>query len=97
MWFQKIKVGVMLYPAAIEIGNETTAFSVIFPDVAGCFSAGDSYAEALINAREALEMHFELLADMGELPPNAGSVADYCEQPEYAGFAWEVINIDIYR
>ena len=72
----------MLYPAAIEIGNDTTAFGVIFPDVAGCFSAGDSYEEALVNARKALKMHFELLADLGELPPTAHGVDDYCEQPE---------------
>ncbi len=85
----------MLYPVAIEKGNETTAFGVLFPDVAGCFSAGDSYEEALVNAREALEMHFELLADMGELPPKARSVNDYYDQPEYEGFVWAVIDIDI--
>ncbi|WP_083651674.1 type II toxin-antitoxin system HicB family antitoxin [Photobacterium proteolyticum] len=33
----------MKYPVAIEKGSADSAFGVVFPDVAGCFSAGDSY------------------------------------------------------
>ncbi|MBW6509868.1 MAG: type II toxin-antitoxin system HicB family antitoxin [Desulfuromonadales bacterium] len=37
----------MLYPVAIEKGDKNLAFGAIFPDVEGCFSAGDSYEKAL--------------------------------------------------
>ena len=38
---------------AIEPGDETSAFSVIVPDLPGCFSAGDTLDEAVTNAEEA--------------------------------------------
>ena len=43
----------MRYPIAIEPGDETSAFSVIVPDLPGCFSAGDTLDEAVTNAEEA--------------------------------------------
>ena len=39
----------MLYPIAIEKGNDNQAFGVTIPDIPGCFSAGDTMAEALEN------------------------------------------------
>ena len=37
----------MLYPIAIEKGSATEAYGVIVPDIPGCFSAGDTFEEAL--------------------------------------------------
>ncbi|EMQ19229.1 type II toxin-antitoxin system HicB family antitoxin [Vibrio cholerae] len=85
----------MLYPVAIEKGNENSAFGAVFPDVAGCFAAGDSYEEALQNAREALELHFEALADVGEVPPSAATLDDHFNKPEFEGFLWALVDIDI--
>ena len=55
----------MLYPIAIEPGDETHAFGVIVPDIPGCFSAGDTLEEAYANAKEAIAGHLELLVEMG--------------------------------
>ena len=56
-----------VYPAIIERGE--TGFGVYFPDLAGCTSAGDTFTEAIVNAREALAMHIAGLAEDGiELP-----------------------------
>lgn len=85
----------MLYPIAIEIGSETESYGVVFPDVPGCFSAGDSIEEAIRNAKEALEAHFELLADNGELPPQPTQLKQYEKKPEYAGWAWALVDIDL--
>ncbi len=85
----------MLYPVAIEKGDKDTAFGVIFPDIEGCFSAGDSYEEALTNAREAIEFHLEALADDGELPPLAGKIDDYINAKEYRGYLWALVDVDI--
>jgi hypothetical protein len=40
----------MPYPIAIEPGNDTTAWGVVVPDLPGCFSAGDTLEEAMLEA-----------------------------------------------
>lgn len=85
----------MLYPVAIEKGSETTAFGVVIPDAPGCYSAGDTFEEALINAKEALEAHFELLAEQEELPPLATNIENHYAKPEFTGWVWALVDIDI--
>lgn len=85
----------MLYPIAIERGNEQEAFGVIFPDVEGCFSAGDSYEEALTQAKEALEFHLEALAEDGILPPAPTKIDDLINNPEYRDMLWSFVDVDI--
>lgn len=46
-----------------------TAFGVQFPDVPGCFSAGETLEEASRNAVEALGGHIRLLEADGEALP----------------------------
>ena len=60
----------MRYPVAIEPGTHTEAFGVVVPDLAGCFSAGDTMDEALTNAEEAITAWIEAALDSGlsELP-----------------------------
>ena len=57
------------YVALIESGSDDTAFGVVFPDLPGCFSAGDTFDEAVKNASEALSLHCEVALEYGlELP-----------------------------
>jgi predicted RNase H-like HicB family nuclease len=44
----------MRYPVVIEPGTETSAHGVVIPDLPGCFSAGDSLEEALVQAAGAI-------------------------------------------
>jgi predicted RNase H-like HicB family nuclease len=85
----------MLYPIAIEKGDETTAFGVVIPDLPGCFSAGDSFEQALTNAREAIEFHLEALADVGELPPVATPIDAHFSKPEFDQWVWALSDIDV--
>ena len=39
--------------------DKTSAYGVHFPDVPGCYSAGDTLEKALSNAREALQLFAE--------------------------------------
>ena len=55
----------MKYPIAIEPGNDKHAFSVVVPDLPGCFSAGDTIDEAIVNAKEAIELWLETIIDDG--------------------------------
>ncbi len=63
-------MSVRWYPALVERG--TDGYGVVFPDVPGCTSAGDTVEEALRNAAEALEGHIELLVEHGESVPEPG-------------------------
>ncbi|PJC85315.1 hypothetical protein CSW98_15930 [Vibrio sp. HA2012] len=85
----------MLYPIAIEIGDDTHAYGVAFPDLPGCFSAGDSLEEALANAKEAADFYLEDLAEEGRLPPQAKSLSEWQKDEEYIGWAWAVVEVDI--
>ncbi|KFN39612.1 MAG: phage-like protein [Sulfuricurvum sp. MLSB] len=84
----------MRYPIAIEMGNETTAFGVIVPDLAGCFSAGDTLDEAIDNAKEAITLHIDGLLDDNENIPAPSPVSKYSSLAEYAGFIWALVEID---
>ena len=46
------------YIALFEYDDDT-GYDVVFPDLPGCFSAGDDYNDALRNAHEALALYAE--------------------------------------
>lgn len=59
----------MKYPVVLH-KDADSEYGVTVPDVPGCFSSGETMAEALDNVREALALHFEgLVADGCHLPP----------------------------
>ena len=84
----------MYYPIAIEIGNETTAFGVVVPDLSGCFSAGDSLDEAIKAAQEAAVAWIDATLDAGGSIPGPSSLEMLRANPEYADWAFGVVNID---
>lgn len=43
----------------IELDPETKRWSAVFPELPGCASAGDTEAEAIANAKEAVALWFE--------------------------------------
>jgi predicted RNase H-like HicB family nuclease len=63
------------YVAIVE-KDPDSAFGIWFPDVEGCFSAGDTLAEASANAAAALRQHVEALESAGRLVPPARMVDD---------------------
>jgi predicted RNase H-like HicB family nuclease len=52
----------MNFIIAIEPGTGTSAWGVVMPDLPGCFSAGDSLDEAMVNEREAIDQHVEIMS-----------------------------------
>lgn len=55
----------MRFTIAIEPGTSKAAFGVVVPDLPGCFSAGDTIADAFHNAHEAIDAFCETLAEDG--------------------------------
>lgn len=64
------------YIAIVEDAGPDTAAGVWFPDLPGCFSAGDDADEALANAEEALALYAEALAKEGRRLPSPRALAD---------------------
>lgn len=49
--------------------REPLGIAVEFPDLPGCFSQGDDYREAFLNAKEALHLHLVgMIMDGEEIP-----------------------------
>ncbi|MEM9242658.1 MAG: type II toxin-antitoxin system HicB family antitoxin [Pseudomonadota bacterium] len=84
----------MHYPVVIHKDKESD-FGVIVPDLAGCFSAGDTYEEALTNAVEAIECHLEGLLRDNQTIPVAKEIDNYIHKREYAGGIWALVEINI--
>jgi len=58
------------YVAIVEDAGPDKAIGIWFPDLPGCFSAGDDVDEALLNAEEALVIYAGTEAKEGrKLPP----------------------------
>lgn len=85
----------MWYPVAVEMGDGNGACGVVVPDIPGCFSAGDTLDEALRNARDAIESHLEVLAEHGDPIPEGSELEDHVRNPEYAGWVWAAVEVDI--
>lgn len=85
----------MLYPVAIELGDKEHAYGVVVPDVAGCFSAGDTFEEALINAKEAITGHIEILVEDGEKIPAPSNVESFLKDDDYKGMVFALVDVDL--
>jgi predicted RNase H-like HicB family nuclease len=57
------------YVAIVEDSGPDKAIGVWFPDLPGCFSAGDDVDEALRNAEEALTLYAEAEAKVDRALP----------------------------
>lgn len=84
----------MRYPIAIEPGNQTTAYGVIFPDLPGCFSAGDTLDEAMTNAEQAAALWIDATLDNGDAIPRPSSLDSIMENPEFEKWTFGIVTVD---
>ncbi|EGF31235.1 hypothetical protein IMCC9480_139 [Oxalobacteraceae bacterium IMCC9480] len=87
----------MRYPIVIETGDDTSAYGVVVPDLPGCFSAGETLDEAVTNTTEAIELHLEALLASGEPIPAVHALSAHQKNPDYAGWMWALVDIDMSR
>ena len=85
----------MRYPIAIEPGSSTTAWGVVVPDLPGCFSAGDTMEEAMVQAEDAIEAWIEAAIDAGEVIPASSEIeALRAAHPELKGWLWALVKVN---
>jgi predicted RNase H-like HicB family nuclease len=83
----------MRYPIVIHKDRKSD-YGVTVPDLPGCFSAGSTLDEAIVMARQAIELHLEGMIDDGIPVPSAKSIEQHSRNPDYADGVWAVIEID---
>jgi predicted RNase H-like HicB family nuclease len=85
----------MRYPIAIERGDTEHAYGVAVPDIPGCFSAGDSLDEAIVNAQDAILLALEDYFDEDRPIPAPSSLDDLSSSKEWKGWTWGVVDVDL--
>lgn len=86
----------MKFPVILHT-DDGLRYGVSVPDLPGCFSAGDTFDDALESVKEAIELHLEgWIEDGGELPlPRP--IAEHRADPGFADGVWAVVEIDVAR
>lgn len=84
----------MYYPVILHKDSDSD-YGVSVPDIPGCFSAGATYDEALINAQEAIECHLEGLLFDGETIPLPTEMSEHLEKAEYKEGVWALVAVDL--
>jgi predicted RNase H-like HicB family nuclease len=84
----------LIYVILIEPGDADHAFGVEVPDLPGCFSAGDTFAEAVANAKSAIEAHLAVLVDEGMAIPEPTDIAAHRLNPDFADRLWGFVEVD---
>ena len=71
------------YIAIVEDEGPQTAIGLWFPDLPGCFSAGDTIDEALANAPDAIAAYAESLVAEGRTLPQPRSLTELKNDPRF--------------
>jgi predicted RNase H-like HicB family nuclease len=70
----------VFYPAIVE--RAESGFSVFFPDLPGCTSAGETMQAAALAAEEALGEHVVLSVEHGETLAEPSEIDNLVDDPE---------------
>jgi predicted RNase H-like HicB family nuclease len=81
--------------AVVVHHDEGSAYGVTVPDLPGCFSAGDTFDDALKNTVEAIELHLEGLSEDNLDIPKAGTIERHHSNEDYIGGTWGFVEFDI--
>ncbi|MEM1113288.1 MAG: type II toxin-antitoxin system HicB family antitoxin [Pseudomonadota bacterium] len=84
----------MRYPVVVH-HEKGTSYGVTVPDLPGCFSAGDSFDDALDSAQEAIELHLEGLSEEGMDIPRPSAIEDHKANASYSGGTWGFVDLDV--
>ena len=85
----------MIFLVAIH-KDPGSSYGISVPDLPGCVTAGDTIAEALILAKDAIKLHLEgLLEDGLELPEPVENLDQLRGDPDYADAIWGAVLVDL--
>ena len=86
----------MRFPVVLHT-DDGVRYGVTVPDLPGCFSAGDTFDEALDSVHEAIELHLEGLIEEGGDVPIPRAIAAHRANPDFVNGVWAAVDIDVSR
>lgn len=61
-----------VYPAVFT--RENDGYSIEFPDIEGCYTCADTLGEAMLNAKDVMELMLYQLEEKSTLPPTPSDI-----------------------
>lgn len=86
----------MYFPIAIHKDPDSD-YGVTVPDLPGCFSAGSTVDEAMLMAREAIELYLDTLISDGRAVPVPSDIEQLRNNPDFADAIWAFVAADYQR
>lgn len=86
----------MRFPVVLH-SDDGVRFGVTVPDLPGCFSAGDTFDDALDSVVEAIALQLEGLTEEGGDIPVPRPIAEHRAQPDFADGVWAAVDVDVSR
>jgi predicted RNase H-like HicB family nuclease len=86
----------MYFPIAIHKDPDSD-YGVSVPDLPGCISAGSTIDEAMLMAREAIELHLEGLVEDGQEIPIPSDIETLRGNPDHSDAIWAIVSADYER
>ncbi len=80
------------YPIVIDKDPDSD-YGMTVPDLPGCYTFGDTIADVLRQAIEAIELHLEGMLLDGDPIPEPKDIAFHETNPEYTDGLWKTITI----
>lgn len=75
--------------------DDGVGYGVTVPDLPGCFSAGDTFDEAVQNAYEAIDLHVETMIEDGAPLPLPKAISEHQQDELLADAVWVVIDAPV--
>ena len=72
-----------------------SSYGVTVPDLPGCFSGGDTFEEALIFVREAIEGHVEVMLMEGYSIPEKKPLEVHKANADFSRGTWATVTVDL--
>ncbi len=86
--------GTLKFPIVIH-KDEGSCYGVTVPDLPGCFSAGETFEEAMESAREAILLHVEGLLMDGLKVPAQQSIESHLGNANHADGLFALVTVDL--
>ncbi|MGM0563661.1 MAG: type II toxin-antitoxin system HicB family antitoxin [Pseudomonadota bacterium] len=85
----------MLVPIVVH-KDANSVYGVTVPDLAGCFSSGETYDQAIEMAKDAIEFHLEGLVMNGENIPDIKTIEELQLTGEFDdAHSWAIVEVDL--
>lgn len=84
----------MRFPVVVHKDDDSD-YGVTVPDLPGCFSAGETVDEALVEVVEAIEAHLEGMLLDSEPISTPKTIEFYKDDPDFANGLWAVVEVDV--